>query len=346
MRQFGFDIAGTGFTYEAGDALGVWARNCPDLVSEICGVLGLSSDAPVSLNKAGDMPLSQALTDHLDITGLTRGFLTTLARQSPDADFAPLLDPARKPDLDRWLWGRQVADVLHDTRPALEAQDLVGLLRPMQPRLYSISSSPRAESGEVQLTVSVLRYACDGRARKGLASAFLADRCDGTDVRIFPQPSAHFHPPEDGARDIIMVGPGTGIAPFRGFLHDRRASGATGRNWLVFGEQHAASDFYYRDELQAWRDSGHLTRLDLAFSRDQAEKVYVQTRIEEQGAELWNWLQGGAAFYVCGDASRMARDVDMALKRVIARHGDMTPDEASVYVHRLQQEKRYGRDVY
>lgn len=235
--------------------------------------------------------------------------------------------------------------MLAETRPALTAAALADLLRPLQPRLYSIASSPHAQAGEVQLTISTVRYACGDRARKNVCSAFLADRADA-DLGLFIQPSAHFHPPAEGGRAAIMVGPGTGVAPFRGFLHDRQATGATGRNWLFFGEQHAASDFYYRDEIEAWQANGHLTRLSLAFSRDQADKIYVQTRMLEDGAELWRWLEDGAAFYVCGDASRMAKDVDTALKQVIAEHGGMSAEKAADYVTRMQKEKRYARDVY
>ncbi|RWR27289.1 reductase [Sinirhodobacter populi] len=342
VRQFGFDIADSGFAYRAGDALGVWPENCPDLVAEVLDTLALSAEAPVSVKDTGEIPLAEALRHHLDITRPTRGFLEAIAERAPEAAFAPLLDPERKADLDRWLWGRQIADVLAEARPRLSPKLLTQILRPLQPRLYSICSSPAAQAGEVQLTISVLRYGA--RARKGVCSAFLADRAEG--VRIFPQPSAHFHPPEDGARDIVMVGPGTGIAPFRGFLHDRQATGATGRNWLFFGEQHAASDFYYREEIEDWRASGHLTRLDLAFSRDQDRKIYVQHRMLEQGEELWRWIDGGACFYVCGDATRMARDVDAALTEIVARHGGMSPEDAAGYVAAMQKEKRYAKDVY
>jgi sulfite reductase (NADPH) flavoprotein alpha-component len=215
----------------------------------------------------------------------------------------------------------------------------------LQPRFYSISSSPKVHSGEVQLTVSAVRYESLGRARKGVCSAFLADRAGEGAARIFVQPS-HFRPPADADRPMIMVGPGTGVAPFRAFLQERQATGATGANWLFFGEQHAASDFYYREEIEQWLRTGHLSRLDLAFSRDQAEKIYVQHRMAEQGAELWRWLDEGAHFYVCGEAGRMAKDVDAALRRIVARHGGMGEEAAAEYVARMQAEKRYLRDVY
>lgn len=345
VRQIGFDLADSGFTYAAGDSLGVWPVNCPALVSEILERLGLSGDALVTVRDAGDMSLRDAMTRHWDIARLTRTFLELVVERVPDAGFASLLAPARKPDFDRWLWGRQIADILAETDVMLSVKDLATILRPLQPRFYSIASSPLAQAHEVQLTVSTIRYDCVGQRRKGVCSAFLADRAD-EDVGLFLQPSTHFHPPADLSKPIIMVGPGTGVAPFRGFLHERQASGATGANWLFFGEQHEASDFYYRDEIDAWRRDGHLDRLSLAFSRDQASKIYVQNRMIEQGADIWRWLDQGAHFYVCGDASRMARDVDAALKAIVAREAGMSADDASDYVFQMQQDRRYVRDVY
>ena len=345
VRQFGFDIAGRDFTYRAGDSLGVWPVNCPALVREMLGLLDLSPDAPVQIKGAGEMGLQQALLRHWDISRLNRTILELIAEREPEANFAPLLDPARKPDFDRWLWGRQIADVLHETPVRLSPRDLMQVMRPLQPRFYSIASSPHAQPDEVQLTVSVVRYACEGRTRAGLCSGFLADRAE-EEIGLFLQPSTHFHPPADPERAMIMVGPGTGIAPFRGFLHDRQATGASGRNWLFFGEQHQESDFYYREELEGWRRGGHLDRISLAFSRDQADKLYVQHRMVEEGADLWRWIEEGANFYVCGDASRMARDVDATLKQVIATHGGMTAEEAADYVAQMQQDRRYVRDVY
>lgn len=222
-----------------------------------------------------------------------------------------------------------------------------GALRRLQPRLYSISSSPLAHPSEVRLTVSVVRYTNDlGRNRKGVCSTYLADCADDGPVQVFVQRSPHFRPPADPATPMIMVGPGTGVAPFIGFLEDRRARGHTGPNWLFFGEQRQATDFYYRQELEAYQASGHLDRLDLAFSRDQRNKIYVQDRMREHGPRLWQWLQNGAHFYVCGDAARMAKDVDQALAGIVATHGGMENDEAAAYVRRLAADKRYVRDVY
>lgn len=241
----------------------------------------------------------------------------------------------------------------YDLKPFLEtlpakgtpAADLLASLRRLQPRLYSISSSPKAHPGEVHLTVAIVRYELAGRPRKGVCSTFLADRA-GAAVPVFVQKSAHFRLPEDSARPVIMVGPGTGIAPFRAFLEERRAIGASGRNWLFFGDRHASTDFLYRDEIEAMQKDGTLHRLDLAFSRDQADKIYVQDRMLEQAAELWAWLQDGASLYVCGDARRMAKDVDAALHRIAEKAGGMSADAAADFIRRLKAEKRYLRDVY
>jgi sulfite reductase (NADPH) flavoprotein alpha-component len=346
VRQFGFDLGDSGFVYQAGDALGVWPVNCPSLADEMLQLLDLSPDAAVAVKDVGEVPIAQALVRHWDIARPTRNLLELLVERQPDLDFAPLLDPARKADFEQWLWGRQINDILHLARPSLSPKDLLKVMRPLQPRFYSIASSPAAQAREVQLTVSVIRYACEARARAGVCSAFMADRAEDQGGGLFLQPSSHFHPPEDLSRRAIMVGPGTGIAPFRGFLHDRQANGARGQNWLFFGEQHAATDFYYRDEIEDWRRDGHIDRLSLAFSRDQAEKVYVQHRMLHEGADLWRWIDDGAHFYVCGDASRMAKDVDAALKQVVARHGCMTPDKAEDYVAQMREDRRYVRDVY
>lgn len=346
VRQIGFDLTGCDFAYRAGDALGVWPANCPALASEIQDVLGLAPETPVVVKQVGETALSEALLRHWDIARLNRSILELIVERRPDAAFAPLIDPDRKPELDRWMWGRQIADVLHESAVRLTPADLSSVMRPLQPRFYSIASSPHAQRDEVQLTISTVRYTCDGRRRHGVCSAFMADRAASGDVGIFLQPAAHFHPPKEQDRGMIMVGPGTGIAPFRGFLHDRQATGAKGPNWLFFGEQHEATDFYYREEIAGWRRIGHLDRLSLAFSRDQADKIYVQHRMLEEGAELWRWLDSGAHFYVCGDASRMAKDVDAALKQVVARHGGMSHEDAVDYVAQMQSEKRYVRDVY
>jgi sulfite reductase (NADPH) flavoprotein alpha-component len=345
-RQIAFDLAGSGFTYEAGDALGVWPSNCLTLVEDLLATLHLDSGQPVALKDHADLPLAVALQQHLDITRISPDWLTQVAARNSSPLLAELLAPEHKARLKAWLWGRQLVDLLHEFPIELEVHELLGLLKPLQPRLYSISSSAKVTPNEVHLTVSTVRYRCNERARSGVCSAFLADRAQQGLVPIFTQRSQHFRVPANPDAPMIMVGPGTGVAPFRAFLQERQALGAQGRNWLLFGEQREACDFYYRDELQAWQRDGHLQRLDTAFSRDQVDKVYVQQRMLEQGAELWRWLEEGGHFYVCGDASRMAKDVDAALKRVVAEHGGLSVEQAEAYVQGMGREKRYVRDVY
>lgn len=341
-RHVVFDLAGSGLTYQAGDALGVWPRNCPALVEELLSAMKLDGEASVSLKGQPPMPLRSALRERLEIARITPALLEQVARCSADPELQRLLEPAHNAALQDWLWGRQLVDLLQQFPVSMPLDTWLSLLKPLQPRLYSISSSPLLHPQQVHLTVSTVRY----RQRKGVCSTFLADRAEAGQVGIFVQPSAHFRVPSDDTAPLIMVGPGTGIAPFRAFLQERQARGARGRNWLLFGEQRADSDFYYRDELLAWQRDGHLTRLDTAFSRDQAEKVYVQQRMLEQGAELWRWLEAGAYFYVCGDAGRMARDVEAALQQVVAEHGGMSTEQAGEYVAALGRAKRYRRDVY
>jgi sulfite reductase (NADPH) flavoprotein alpha-component len=258
-----------------------------------------------------------------------------------------LLAPERREDLRKWLWGREIIDLLlENPGPKPSPKEFVSILKKLAPRVYSISSSPKAHAGQVHLTVSVVRHHSHGRVRKGVASTFLADRAAEIQVPVFVQSAPGFRLPANGDAPVIMVGPGTGIAPFRAFLHERRAIGAKGRNWLFFGEQRAATDFYYRDELVKMFSDGHLTRLSTAFSRDQAEKIYVQHRMLENAAELWSWLESGAQVYVCGDASRMAKDVEDALHKIIETAGGKSADDAKAYVARLKADKRYQRDVY
>ncbi|ADR61498.1 Molybdopterin oxidoreductase [Pseudomonas putida BIRD-1] len=338
-RQLVFDLGGSGFSYAAGDALGVWPRNCPALVEELLTLMQLDGQAMVELKGHCAMPLAEALQTHLEIAKVTAQQLQAFASNAPDLQ--RLLQPECKAELQDWLWGRQLVDVLRAFPQQLSLASWLELLKPLQPRLYSISSSPLAHPGQVHLTVSTVRYG----ERKGVCSSFLADRAQVQKVAIFPQVSKHFRLPEDDSVPVIMVGPGTGIAPFRAFLEEREARGAKGGNWLFFGEQYAATDFYYQEQLQAWQAAGHL-RLDTAFSRDQVEKIYVQQRMLEQGALLWQWLEAGAYFYVCGDAQRMARDVDAALRVIVAEHGRMDAAAAAAYVEGLSKARRYRRDVY
>ncbi|MGA9872180.1 MAG: bifunctional nitrate reductase/sulfite reductase flavoprotein subunit alpha [Rhodococcus sp. (in: high G+C Gram-positive bacteria)] len=346
VRQFGFHLPEETLSYEAGDALGVWPRNSEALVDEWLTATKLNGETVVELSGYGSMPFRSALRDRLEIAKVSPDLLSFVHTRTRDTDLELMLMPENKDALADWMWGRQSIDVLAHAPVRASVDEWLTLLKPLQPRLYSISSSPKENPNEVQLTVSTVRYNVHGVPRRGVCSTYLADHADGEEVPIFVRKSAHFKPPEESTAPMIMVGPGTGVAPFRAFLHERRALGHTGLNWLFFGEQHAATDFYYRDELTSMLDDGSLTRLDLAFSRDQSTKVYVQDRMAEHGAQLWRWLQEGAYFYVCGDASRMAKDVDDALEGVIAKHGRLAPASARAYVKALAAEKRYVRDVY
>jgi sulfite reductase (NADPH) flavoprotein alpha-component len=346
-RHFEISLAGSAIHYEAGDALGVYPSNCPKLVEDLLGLLGCDGEEAVAPPGTGEMGLRKALTEVLDITRPPPELLQHLGRGN--GPLGALLAPERKEELKQWLWGREVLDVLLAAPEVkLTPGELVALLKKLQPRLYSISSSPNAHAGQVHLTINIVRFHTHGRDRKGVASTFLADRVAAqvTPVPVFIQTASGFRLPADGDMPVVMVGPGTGVAPFRAFLHERRAAGAKGRNWLFFGEQRAATDFYYREELEQMRADGHLTRLVTAFSRDQAAKIYVQHRMLEHAAELWSWMQDGAHFYVCGDASRMAKDVDAALHQVVQTAGGMSVEAAAAWVGKMKTEKRYQRDVY
>jgi len=346
VRHYEISLAGSGLAYEAGDALGIVPVNCPALVEEMLAALSCTGTESVLVSNAA-MPLSEALTRHLDLCKPSPDLLAAVAARAPISELAPLLAPERRDDLKKFTWGRDVLDLLRLVDQPFSHLELVPLLRKLAPRLYSISSSPKAHPDEVHLTVSAVRYESFGRGRKGVASTFLADRIgDAECVKVFVQPSHGFKPPTNGDAPMVMVGPGTGIAPFRAFLEERKACGAQGKNWLFFGDQKRASDYLYETELDAWHKEGHLARLDLAFSRDQDAKIYVQDRMLANAAELWSWLEAGAHFYVCGDALRMAKDVDAALHRIIETAGGKSADDAKAYVAKLKSEKRYQRDVY
>ncbi|MCS3780516.1 sulfite reductase subunit alpha [Tsukamurella ocularis] len=344
IRHLEFDLADSSIEYAAGDALNVMPRNAPALVDAVLAALDTVPDTDID-----GAPLVARLTTDWEISTPSKDLLKTLAERAPLSELAAVLAREERETLDAWLWGRDVLDLLHACEGAhIEAAELPDLLRPLQPRAYSISSSPLASPDRIHLTVAAVRHGAEaGREHQGVCSTFLADRCTEADTAgISLQPNAAFRVPSDPDRPMIMVGPGTGIAPFRAFLHERAASSATGRNWLLFGDQHRASDFIYADELAGFTESGVLHRLDLAFSRDQAEKIYVQTRMIEAASELYAWLEDGGHFYVCGDASRMAKDVDRALREVIAGQRGRGADDADEYVATLKREKRYVRDVY
>ncbi|MFI6123311.1 molybdopterin-dependent oxidoreductase [Streptomyces sp. NPDC051064] len=349
VRRFTFDTQDSPvpLTYEAGDALGVEARNCPELVAEWLAVTGLDPTDTVDVPGVGSVSLGEALHRHLDIARITPGLLRLVAERTHDRTLKKLLRPDNKGELAQWTWGRQAVDVIAEHSARASAAEWTSALTRLRPRLYSISSSPLTDPGLVSLTVSVVRYENrHGAVRKGVASTFLADAEPGSPVPVFVQRAPHFRPPADPATPMVMVGPGTGVAPFVGFLDERRARGHRAPNWLFFGEQRKATDFYYRDELDSLRRDSTLTRLDTAFSRDQRAKIYVQDRMREHGAQLWSWLQDGAHFYVCGDASRMAKDVDRALRDIAMAHGGLQEDAAAAYVKQLAADKRYVRDVY
>ena len=306
-RHIGFSLAGSGLTYEVGDALGVFVQNCTEVVDAVIAAHAFDPQADVPLPDGGSAPLREALIKHYEV---------------------------------RSHYGKV-------PEPGITLAAFVENLRKLQPRLYSIASSIKAHADEVHLCIAAVRYNSDGVPHKGVASTFLADRLPlGETTGIYFHAANHFRLPADLTKPVIMVGPGTGIAPFRAFLEEREATQAPGKNWLFFGDQKRASDFLYHDQIIEWVQKGHLTRLDTAFSRDQAEKIYVQTRMLQAAAELWQWLEEGAQFYVCGDAKRMAKDVDEALHSVIQTAGGKSADEAAAYVAQMKKEKRYARDVY
>ena len=343
IRHFEFDLAGSGLSYEAGDALGVVPVNDPALVAAILDQCGARAETLVA---GHDRPLGALLAGAFEIVTPSREMVAEVGARAGDEELSHVLAGGDREALDAWLWDRDLLDLLRMLPVGgMDAGILTGLLKPLQHRAYSISSSPKEAAGSVHLTVAALRWAAQGRAHGGVCSTFLSDRA-GECAGVFVQPNKSFRPPADDEAPMIMVGPGTGIAPFRAFLQERRARGAKGRNWLFFGDQHRSSDFIYDSELSEMAGQGLLTRLDLAFSRDQAEKVYVQTRMRENGKALFSWLEEGGAFYVCGDATRMARDVDAALHDIVAAHGGFSPEAASDYINGLKRAKRYLRDVY
>ncbi|UBR47587.1 assimilatory sulfite reductase (NADPH) flavoprotein subunit [Aeromonas veronii] len=341
IRHIEINLADSGLTYQPGDALGVWFDNDAELVGEVLALTGLSGDEATAHGT-----LRTALTGHFELTRLHGGFITGLADISENAALKDLAGD--KAQVNALVASAQVVDVLKRFPTALTAEQLIGLLRPLTPRLYSIASAQSEVEEEVHLTVGVVRYPQeDGTVRSGAASSYLADRLieDG-EVRVFVEHNDNFRLPQNPNTPVIMVGPGTGIAPFRAFMQEREAQGAEGKNWLFFGNPHFTQDFLYQVEWQRYVKSGLLSKISLAFSRDQANKIYVQDRLREAGLELYQWLEAGAHVYVCGDANKMAKDVQEALLDVIAEHGHKSREEAEEYLSELRRAKRYQRDVY
>jgi sulfite reductase (NADPH) flavoprotein alpha-component len=352
-QHFSVSLAGSGLTYKCGDSLGVFPTNNPKSVAALLQAAGFSGDEQVTIPKdAAPISLRQALSTRLALNGPTYKFAQLLHdRATDDADKARLAAAIGEADPEKkkaWMEQREFVDLFLETPSARpSAQEVIELMRKLMPRLYSISSAPSKYPQEIHLTVAVVRYETNGRPREGVCSSYLADRArmNEADLPVFVADS-HFGLPADDNLPVIMVGPGTGVAPFRSFVMDRATRGAKGPNWLFFGDQRKDHDFLYADEWAEYQQSGVLTRLDTAFSRDQAAKVYVQDRMRENAAELWKWIQQGAYFYVCGDAKRMAKDVDAMLHAVIENAGGRTKDQAAEYVAALKAAKRYQRDVY
>lgn len=342
-----FSLEGSGLEYEVGDALGVFPENPAGVVDEIIAALPFKAgDVPTSTGE--EVPLREALLRHYDIGNINKTIIGKWQKRSGSPYLRALVAADDKQAWEDFCWGRDLIDLVLD-HPAdfTDGEDFVSVLKKLQPRLYSIASSPSAHPGEVHLCVGMVRYDSHGRKRGGICSTYLGDRlAPDSKPGVFVHRNNAFRLPADGDVPVIMVGPGTGIAPFRAFLEERKATGAKGRNWLFFGNPHKATDFLYGPELEDYLKDGTLTRMDLAWSRDQKEKIYVQNLMLKEGAEFWKWLQDGAAFYVCGDASRMAKDVDAALHAIVIEHGKLSEEDAAAYIAQLKKDKRYLRDVY
>ncbi|PQQ25243.1 NADPH-dependent assimilatory sulfite reductase flavoprotein subunit [Photorhabdus hindustanensis] len=344
VRHIEIDLGDSGLRYQPGDALGVWFENDPELVDEVLNLLWLKGTEQVEVNDQ-KLPLREALIGHVELTQNTSVIVEKYAILAKDEKLLSLI--ADKQALQQYAHNKPIADMIREAASQPEAQQFIDLLRPLTPRLYSISSSQAEVESEVHLTVGVVRYEIDGRVRTGGASGYLADRLqENGDIRIFIEHNDNFRLPADPRTPVIMIGPGTGIAPFRAFMQQREADGAEGKNWLFFGNPHFTEDFLYQVEWQRYVKDGLLTRIDLAWSRDQQHKVYVQDKLREQGEEVWRWIEEGAHLYVCGDANRMAKDVEHVLLDIISEYGGMDTEQADEFLSELRLERRYQRDVY
>jgi sulfite reductase (NADPH) flavoprotein alpha-component len=349
--HYEFSLEQSGLIYEPGDSLGVFPTNPPELVGEIVNLLGFTGEEEVAGTSGQSVSLRTALLRERTITTPSRQFVQLVAERIPAARFLlEYCDPNQRAKLDSYLWGRHVVDLVSEyaeLRNKLSAAEFAGSLSKLQPRLYSIASSLKRYSDQAHLLVTNVGFTSHGRARKGVCTSFLSERLEeGAPVPTFIHSAKHFRLPDDPSTPIIMIGVGTGLAPYRGYLQEREAVGATGRNWLFFGEQRRSANFYHQDEFAAYADTGLLTRFETAFSRDQSQKVYVQHRIREAGRDVWSWLSDGAYLYLCGDAERMAPDVDAAIHAVAEEHGGLSKEAAVEYVANLRTQKRYRRDVY
>lgn len=348
-RHLEISLEGSGLTYEPGDIVGIYPTNDPALVDMLLQELKWNPEETVIVNKDGETrPLKEALTSHFEITTLTKPIVEQASKLSANEELQELVSPENRNKLKEYMAGRDLLDLVRDFGPFdVPSQEFVSILRKMPPRLYSIASSLSANPDEVHLTIGAVRYEAHGRERKGVCSTLCAERLEpGDTLPIFIQNNKHFKMPENPDTPIIMVGPGTGIAPFRSFMQEREETGAQGKSWMFFGDQHFVTDFLYQTEWQKWLKDGVLTKMDVAFSRDTAEKVYVQHRMLEQGKELFKWLEEGAAVYVCGDKNNMAKDVHNALIEIIEKEGNMSREKAEEYVAEMKKQKRYQRDVY
>ena len=344
-RHFEFSLKESGLSYEPGDSLGVLPVNCPEVVNDLLLATGFSGSEQVQIGEDSFI-LKDALLHKFACTVVSKIQIKKFNEIAQMSALEELLKIENKQALIDYMWGRELIDLFKEyPQQGLSVQDFIALLRPMPPRLYSIASSLSAHSDEVHLTVAVVRYDSFGRKRKGVCSSYLAERV-GETIPSYFHPNKNFKLPQNQEAPVIMVGPGTGIAPFRAFIEERQTTGAPGKNWLFFGDRSQKTDYLYGNEWETYRKDGILNELDLAWSRDQSEKVYVQHKMLEKGAELWKWLQDGAVFYVCGDASRMAKDVDQALRTIAQQHGSMNEEDATIWIKALQKEKRYLKDVY
>lgn len=344
VRHIEIDLADSGLTYQPGDALGVWYENSAELANAVLAAAGLSGVESVEVD-GESLSLHSALVSKYEITGSNPQFVTKFAELSASKKLQKLVEDKDK--LREYAANTQIVDVLKEKKTKLSAEQLIALLRRLTPRLYSIASSQSEVDEEVHLTVGIVEYDVDGDVRQGGASSFLGQRLEeGESVKVFIEHNNNFKLPQDDATPVIMIGPGTGIAPFRSFIQERDNRGAEGKSWLFFGDRTFTQDFLYQVEWQKYLKSGALTRLDVAFSRDQHEKVYVQHRVLEQAEQVWQWLQDGAYVYICGDATRMAKDVHEALIVVAQQQGGLSREKAEEYFNELRKAKRYQRDVY